>query len=248
VNMSKEIQRYQKRCWSGYKPAIGYPADRTYLYGTPIKVQVPVDTGTGGLFIVGAYPTAQFNTIGSLRDVPVGDHLYPFSNESYFDGSSVRTVRSGTELEEYYLRPLGVERTDCWITDLVKVFLFKDGHVTKYHSLGAPKRLKEDRSKFIHYASHHGNMEFLAQELELAAPKVVMLLGSEVAGVVLNGGGNGTKWLTEQEHALEMKGKSYRCFACPHPGILMRNTAGSIKWRKMLDRQLPLIARALAER
>ncbi len=244
--MSNKIQNYQKRCWKQYKAAIGYPEKRTYLHGTPIKVQVPVDTGTGGLFIVGAYPTAQFNTIGSLRDVPVGDHLYPFSNESYFDGSSVRSVRSGAELEELYLRPLGVARSSCWITDLVKVFLFKEGHVDKYQALGAAKGLTEDRSKFIHYASHPGSSAFLAEELELAAPKVVVLLGSEVAGVLLGGGANGTRWLTEQEHVLEMKDAQYRCFACPHPGILMRNSAGSIKWKKMLEKQLPLIARALA--
>lgn len=243
--MSNKIQLYQKRCWDRYKSAIGFPEDRTYFRGTPLKVQVPVDTGTGGLFIVGAYPTAHFNTIGSIRDVPVGDHLYPFSNESYFDGSSVRSVRSGKELEDLFLRPLGIERTSCWITDLVKVFLFKDGHAAKYRRLGVHAGFKEDRSQFFHYASLPANRAFLAQELELAMPKVVLLLGSEVAGVLLGGGRNGTNWLTEREHVLECGGQHYRCFACPHPGILMRNSPTSAKWGKTLDRQLELIARAM---
>ncbi len=242
--MTTKIQLYQKHCWNVYKSAIGFPQRRTYLHGTPLKVQVPVDTATGGLFIVGAYPTAQFNTIGSIRDVPVGDHLYPFSNESYFDGSSVREVRSGAELEELFLRPLGIERSRCWITDLVKVFLFKDGHAAKYHRMGVPERFKADRGLFLHYASLASNLDFLSEELRLAEPKVVVLLGSEVAGVLL-GGRSGTTWLTPQEHTLQLNGEQYRCFACPHPGILMRNSAGSIKWKQVLAKQLPMISKAL---
>jgi len=49
---------------------------------------------TGGLMIVGAYPTAQFNSIEDsqgkiILDVPVANHLFPFSNDKYFDGSRV---------------------------------------------------------------------------------------------------------------------------------------------------------------
>ncbi len=245
--MVPRIQKYQKRCWQEYKAAIGYPLKRCYLHGNPIKVQVPVDTAQGGLFIVGAYPTAQFNTIDGIRDVPIGDHLYPFSNESYYHGSSVRTVRSGEELEKLFLGPLDVHRSQSWITDLVKVFLFKEGHVKKYHGLGMSTSFTEDRSKFLQYASHPRNLAFLAEELELAAPKVVVLLGSEVAGVLLGGRTSGVQWLTTEEKVLIINGARYRCFACPHPGILMRNSAGSLKWNSMLARQIPLIKAALAE-
>jgi len=53
--------------------------------------------------IVGAYPSAKFFTVkksdGSvITDVPLYDNDSPFSNESYFDGSRVRTIPSGKEL------------------------------------------------------------------------------------------------------------------------------------------------------
>ena len=241
----RSTQAYQKRCWTNYKTSIGFPLDRTYLSGNPLKVQVPVDTASGGLFIIGAYPTAHFNTINGVRDVPVGDHLYPFSNERYFDGSSVRCVRSGEELDALFLKPLGVDRSASWITDLVKVFLFKEGHSAKYGQLGGPKQMTEDRTKFLSYAQHPANMKFLEQELELAKPKVVVLLGAEVAGVLLGAGRSAAGYLSIKEHELQIGKASYRCFACPHPGILLRNRAGSEKWMQVLQEQIPLIRKAL---
>ena len=87
--MNQTIQEYQQDCWKNYKTKIGIPQNYNYLYGNPVKVHVPVDVATNGLMIVGAYPTAQFNTINGINDVPVADHLFPFSNDKYFDGSRV---------------------------------------------------------------------------------------------------------------------------------------------------------------
>ena len=137
-------------------------------------------------------------------------------NERYFDGSSVRSVRSGEELDELFLQPLGVERSASWITDLVKVFLFKEGHVAKYHQLGGPKRMKEDRTLFLDYAKHPANLKFLEQELELAKPKVVLLLGAEVAGVLSR------RWAPCSSLSLDRRafvgngqGAAYRCLHVP---------------------------------
>lgn len=135
-NIEKHITIYQQKCWRKYKKEVYIPEDYCYLYGNQVKVHVPVDTACGGIMIIGAYPTAHFNAIGSERDVPVGDHLYPFSNEKYFDGSRIREVDSGRELEELFLKPIGVKREETWITDLVKIFLFKEGHQNKYKRLG----------------------------------------------------------------------------------------------------------------
>lgn len=112
----KTIQEYQQDCWKNYKSIKGLPVNYSYLYGNPVKVHVPVDVAVGGLMIVGAYPTAQFNTIDGINDVPVTDHLYPFSNDTYFDGSRVRQVRSGEELENFILKKLDYPRSQCWIT------------------------------------------------------------------------------------------------------------------------------------
>ena len=129
------INDYQKRCWETYKYKAKINSESCYLHGNPLKVHVPVDTALNGLMIIGAYPTAHFNMINSINDVPVSDHLYPFSDEIYFDGSRIRTVESGRELQELLFQPLGIKREDCWITDLVKVFLFKEGHIKKYRAL-----------------------------------------------------------------------------------------------------------------
>ena len=74
------INNFQRKVWKQYKKEVGLPENYAYLHGNPIKVHVPVDTAQNGLMIIGAYPTAHFNVIGSHRDVPVEDHLYPFSS------------------------------------------------------------------------------------------------------------------------------------------------------------------------
>ena len=79
--MNTNIQQYQQRCWKEYKKDIELDDEYKYLYGNPIKVHVPIDTAIEKYFIIGAYPTALFNTINGIKDVPVADHLYPFSNE-----------------------------------------------------------------------------------------------------------------------------------------------------------------------
>jgi hypothetical protein len=73
--MNKEINSYLKRIWKSYKSEVGLPSDYSYLYGNPIKVHVPIDLAKNGLMIIGAYPTAHFNVINGIRDVPVEDHL-----------------------------------------------------------------------------------------------------------------------------------------------------------------------------
>ncbi len=52
---------------------------------------------TGGYFILGAYPSAQFESAGG-ENVPVGDNLGPFEPQLYFDGSRVRTQASADAL------------------------------------------------------------------------------------------------------------------------------------------------------
>lgn len=90
----EDIQEYQQKCFSQYKKDIGYPEGYTYLYGNPINVLVPIETTKNKIMIVGAYPSAKFYTVGITIDVPLSDNDSPFSNESYFDGSRVRTIPS----------------------------------------------------------------------------------------------------------------------------------------------------------
>ena len=208
-----------------YKEDIGYPEHYTFLYGNPINVLVPIETPEKKFMIVGAYPSAKFYTVkkadgGHETDVPLCDNDSPFSNESYFDGSRVRTIPSGKELNEVILKNIGVRREDCWITDLVKVFLFKQGHVERYNKLGR-NDISENRSRFKEFAKK--SIPWLLREIKLCSPKVVILLGAEVISVVFK--------TNEEEAKKKMDGSIYRIpfeelsiniICLPHPGILMK--------------------------
>lgn len=232
---------YLKDAWFNYKTHVGLPDPYTYLYGNPIKVHVPVDLATNGLMIIGAYPTAHFNTLKGpegklIRDVPVEDHLYPFSNEVYFDGSGLNTVKSGKEIEEYFLDKLGLERDECWITDLVKVFLFRQGHIDKYEKLGY-KGHKANRNDFMTYARK--SLDYIYDEIELAQPRAVICLGAEVNAVIHGTSiAKATDLISKKPIVKTVNGKDIPFFACAHPGILMRKGAAGEKWRKILDETL----------
>jgi len=239
MSKEKEIKKIQKKCWSQYKSLIGLDENYTYLYGNPVKVHVPLDTAVGGIMIIGAYPTAHFNTINGINDIPVSDHLYPFSNESYFDGSRIRTVESGKELKDEYLDKLGIAREQCWITDLVKVFLFKDGHIRRYESLGYKGHFAT-RNRFLYFAKK--SRPLLLEEILIAEPKLILTLGTEVASAVFEvDEKEATSLMTETKIPLIVGQKEYTCFALPHPGIIMKNTAQSAVWKAMLKRQIKTI-------
>ncbi len=232
------IKNYQVECWRTYKEKVGIPESYSYLYGNLVKVHVPIDVACGGIMIIGAYPTAHFNAIGNERDVPVGDHLYPFSCEKYFDGSYVREVDSGRELEELFLKPLRINRSQTWITDLVKVFLFKEGHAEKYKRLGFKGSLV-DRSKLMTLAKD--SVSFIEQEIEICKPKVILGLGAEVNAVLLK---KSKEVATEiiassQRQVIRVNDLEYNYFSCPHPGILMREEDElKGKWGKVLSNTL----------
>lgn len=243
------IQDYQQRCWKNYKSDIKLPHNYSYLFGNPIKVHVPVDVCVGGLMIVGAYPTAQFNTINGINDVPVADHLFPFSNDTYFDGSRIRQVKSGEELETFFLQKLNLKRSDCWITDLVKVFLFKDGHIEKYLQLSkthqiSTEGIKANRNDFMALAK--ASLTYLYDEIELANPKAILLLGEEVTSAVMGiSKSEANRLLQSGIKKISIRDKQRTVVACPHPGILMRGGDASVKWRKIADLQLEELRKVL---
>jgi len=215
-----EIKKYQKDCFANYKREIKYPEDYTYFYGNPINVLVPIETAINGVMIVGAYPSAKFYTVNGIADTPLADNDSPFSNESYFDGSRVRTIPSGKELNEVILEKIGVKREDCWVTDLVKVFLFKQGHINRYIKLGKTN-IFENRSKFLEYAKK--SIYRLQQEIDLANPKAIILLGIEVIKALFNISDQEAKSYLDGETRIKEINGIERNFIClPHPGILMK--------------------------
>ena len=216
------VTKYQKECFKEYKQSIGYPLDYTYLKGTPINVLVPIETALNKVMLVGAYPSAKFYTINGVLDTPMADNDSPFSNESYFDGTRVRTIPSGKELNEVILEKIGVNRSDCWITDLVKVFLFKEGHIERYvkHEKSG---MKENRSKFMDYAKN--SMNWLEREIEICNPKIIILLGLEVTQVFFSLKDSEAKRYLDGKIRTKIIDKIERNIIClPHPGILMKKS------------------------
>lgn len=234
------ITEYQKECFHNYKEEIGYPIEYTYLKGNPINVLVPIETALKKIMIVGAYPSAKFYTVNGISDTPMADNDSPFSNESYFDGSRVRTIPSGKELNEVILQKIGVHRTDCWITDLVKVFLFKEGHIERYRKLGKTD-LTENRTQFIQYAEK--SLKWLEMEIEICKPKIIILLGAEVTQVFFSESYNKAKSLMTGKIIKKAVGGLERNIIClPHPGILMKRTEKN-KWIEKFDNEISVSAK-----
>jgi len=176
------IYQYQKKCYKEYKESIKF-SEQTYLYGNPVNTVVPMMAATiGKVMVVGSFPSAKLYFVNDIPDVPLYDSNAPFSTEPYFDGSRVRTSAMGQALDEMILESIGVTREECWLTSLVKVFLFDEDHVKKYHRLGR-KDIQENRSKFMDYANR--SITWLRQEIEIANPYVIILLGAEVVSSLL---------------------------------------------------------------
>jgi uracil-DNA glycosylase len=227
------IRDFQKRLFAAYKNDLSLPSNYQYIYGNPVQPVVPLDTSQSGVCIIGAYPSARFATIGSEQNVPVGDNCGPFSTERYFDGTRVRTVDSGKELEQAYLTPLGLQRSQCWITDLVRVFLFKKEHIAKCRRLGCEWPERETRSQFEEYAAQ--GMHWLEEELALARPRLVITLGAEVAGILrqVKGRQKRNAWLGGEVRPLKLGGKAYQVVHLAHPGIVMRPESERNPWPRL---------------
>ena len=242
-----DIKEYQRKCLRNYKKSIGYPENYTYLYETPINVLVPIETALNKIMIVGAYPSAKFYTVQRndgtfIRDTPLDDNDSPFSSETYLDGKRTRTIPSGKELNEVILQNIGVRRQDCWITDLVKVFLFKEGHVKKYQDLGRFD-IEPNRKDFRKYAEL--SLKWLYDEIEICNPCVIILLGIEVASVVLRLDTKAAKEALNGNCISMLIGEKKRHFIClPHPGILMRKNQNGNTWPQDFENSISVNARA----
>lgn len=216
------IQQYQKKCSKEYLKSIKFPKENSYLYGNPVQTVVPIETAIGKIMIIGPQPTAKVFFVNDIPDVPLFDATAPFSIEPYYDGNRVRSSYTGQELSEVILEMLEIKREHCWLTSLLKVFLFDDDHVKKYKRLG--KEITANRSQYHEYALK--SMPWLRQELEIANPKAIILLGQEVISSIL---------LISEEEAKELitgevvekkiiwKNSNFICL--PPPGVIMDRSA-----------------------
>jgi uracil-DNA glycosylase len=220
-----ETSELLKAMYRDYAVSVGLSPNARYLHGTPLCPVVPLDVATGGLFILGAYPSARFCVVDGISDVPVADNLGPFESERWFDGSRVREQPSARELRDYFLSPLAIERSSCWITDLVKVFLFKPGHVERYQQLRVDPPAGYVRERFIELARL--SIPWIERELTLARPRLLITLGAEVAGVLrgVDSTAAQTRLLEPLVSELTLGSTTVPAIHCAHPGILMRPQA-----------------------
>ncbi len=238
------IHQYQKKCFKEYTESIKFPGETSYLHGNPVRTVVPIETAIGKIMIIGPQPAARVYFEKDIPDVPLCDETAPFSIEPYFDGSRVRSSFTGQELSEVILETLGVKREDCWLTSLVKVHLFDDDTVKKYHRLG--KEITENRSKYMQYANK--SLQWIRDEIEIANPVAIILLGEQVISSLL--------LCTEEEALGFMTGKVIEKkiiwknsnFIClPPPGVIMDRSARN-PWPRKFAIQIGPVAMKEIER
>lgn len=216
------ILQYQKKCAKEYKASIKFKDDNAFLYGNPVNTVVPIETAIGKIMVIGPLPSAKLFFVNEVPDVPLADANAPFSIDPYFDGSRVRSSFSGQELNEVIFETIGVQREHCWLTSLVKVFLFDEDHVKKYHRLG--KEIRENRSRYMEYANR--SLPWIRQEIEIANPIAILLLGPEVvSSLLLVSEKEALDYMTGEviEKKIIWKNSNFICL--PPPGVLLDRSA-----------------------
>lgn len=216
------VHQYQKKCFKEYAESIRFPGDISYLYGNPVRTVIPIETAIGKVMIIGPQPSARVYFVDDIPDVPLCDGTSPFSIEPYFDGSRVRSSFTGQELSEVILETMELPREHCWITTLVKVFLFDNDVVKKYHRLG--KEVKENRTIYMEYANK--SLKWIRQEIEIANPYAIILLGPEViSSLLLVSQEEAMSYITGKvvEKKIIWKNSNFICL--PPPGVIMDRSA-----------------------
>lgn len=213
------LENYNNEIKNNYLESIGLSEDYSFENGAKIKPLPPVEVARQGVFIIGAYPSAVFKREGT-RTVPVDNLEKPFDDTVYVDDSGKTSKnKSGMELDEKYLSPLGISRSQCWITNLVKVFLYKQGH-----SNGEAKIGGGERDNYDDYAVK--SLPWLYREIEMANPTIIITLGREVASAIrgVKGDSKRNELLNYEIGTIKINGKEYSIVHMVHPGLLMRTT------------------------
>jgi len=244
---SQAILSYQQRCFREYAASVNLPASYTYPDGNPIRPLPPLQTATGGIMIVGAYPSARFESrpscdgSGRRRLIPVADNLHPFAKEEYFDGTRVRRLESGEGIRTYLLNEIDTKAEDCWITDLVKVFLYKPDHVDSCGAVMPSFAVQELRSKFMELGRK--SLRWIEEECAICKPKLVITLGEEVAQVVSGEQNANADDLLNRPISEPKSVGGYPTLFVPHPDACRR----SEKWRTNMKARTALIQELCAD-
>ncbi len=236
---AEAILKFQQRCAAEYSINIGLPEDYQYPNGNPIRTVPPIQTRRHGLMIVGAYPSARFesrlsSTSSHRRLIPIADNLQPFGDEVYFDGVRVRRLESGAGLIRYLLGPLGMRADECWITDLVKVFLYKPEHADSCANVVPGFKATILRPHFLELGKK--SLKWIKAEYDICEPKLVVTLGEEVARIISGSTLPADKLLVPTP-ARPATFRGCVTYHCPHPDACRRST----RWRNRMEEIVPAI-------
>jgi hypothetical protein len=243
----RAILTYQQKCYREYARSIALPEPYTYPDGNPIRPLPPIQTAVDGLMIVGAYPSARFESRpsrskpGRYRLIPVADNLQPFGYEQYFDGIRVRTLESADGLQKYLFANLPIFFEQCWMTDIVKVFLYKPTHQDSCGDVCPAFRVPVLRSRFRVLAQD--SLPWLQEECRMCKPKLIVTLGQEVAQVVSGKMNASADELLSGDIVHPAAVDGYPTLFLPHPDACRR----SEKWRVKMTESVKMVKVKLTE-
>lgn len=237
-----EIQAYQKRCYRQYKKSIGYPAERSFLWGNPVEVVVPAETATGGVMVVGFHPQARTYEVEDQKEVPLYSASFPYSREEYFDGREVK--RMDSDHLDAVLQKMGVDRSSCWVTSLIKLYLFSSKDVIKYNKLGNYK-VAPDEFNFKEWGEK--SLPWLEEEVVLANPQLILLSGLETISLLYDVSPTKAKHLIDGELREHKFGRKRVPVLCLQEMELMVNNNKRNPWPEVFERKvLPPAKKAVA--
>lgn len=185
---TKEIQLFQRECFENYSCSIKEYIPKPYVFpdGNPIQTVIPVKTAQNSIMIIGAFPSARFESRISEQGkkvlIPVANNLSPFGQEEYFDGSVVRTQASRESLDRYYFNQLNIDVNDIWLTDLVKVYLYPDKHIKNCEQIAPKIKFVNTHKLFEKIAK--ASMTWMKKEITICNPKLIITLGEVPARVI----------------------------------------------------------------
>ncbi|MBA4313166.1 MAG: hypothetical protein C0417_11115 [Chlorobiaceae bacterium] len=216
MKSNPKVTQFQRDCFANYLPDIqkkvgGFPNPYLYPDGNPIRPVVPVQTTLNKIMLVGAFPSARFER-RNAKLIPIGDNLAPFGPEHYFDGFQVRVQESTESLHKNYFPQLGIERSDLWITDIVKVYLYPEKHLKNFPS----SSFVDTHTLFPEIAD--ASRDWFIRELDVCNPKLIITLGEVAARVVAQ-----TKPLLDGVIRDLSYGNKHKVVHLAHPEIRRRN-------------------------
>lgn len=229
-----EIQAYQKKCYRQYKESIGYPQERSFLLGNPVDVVVPLETATQGVMVVGFHPAAKTYEVDDQRDVPLYSTSHPYASEAYFDGREASTAGRGEYLD-IVLQKMGIARNNCWITTLIKIYLFSSKDVAKYNKLGNFK-VAPDEFNFKEWGEK--SLPWLEAEVSLANPKLILLSGLEIISLFFDVSPTKAKHLIDGELRELKIGRKKVPVLCLQDMDLMVNDNKRNPWPEVFEKRV----------